>query len=122
MRIYLTARWARRDEMKLHRQELQKLGHEVTSRWLDEVDGVSPADAAAVDLNDIDDAEALIVFTDAPDVGYSTGGRHVEMGYAIGIGRHICVIGPRENVFHHLPQMNFVESVAKAAEFLLHVV
>ena len=51
--VYLTARWGRRDEMRLHREALVAAGHSVTSRWLDEEEGAAPAEAAQVDLDDI---------------------------------------------------------------------
>lgn len=62
---------------------------------------------AVEDIEDIDAADALIAFTEAPGdtPGRSRGGRHVEFGYAIGKGKPVCIVGIRENVFCHLPQV-----------------
>lgn len=114
MRIYLTARWARREEMKSVRNKLTEAGHEVTSRWLDEVDGTDPKHAADIDLVDIDDSQVLLCFSELPEVGYTTGGRHVEIGYAIANSTPVFVVGPRENVFFHLPEISVFATLEEA--------
>lgn len=35
----------------------------------------------------------------------SRGGRHVEFGMALALGKRVIVVGPRENVFHLLPEV-----------------
>lgn len=122
MRIYLASQWARRAEMRIRRQSIQALGHTCTSRWLDEAEGVPPAEAAQVDMADILAADSMILFTETPQAGYMTGGRHVECGFAIASGIPICVVGPRENIFHHLPQIyqadDLVGALARLGERL----
>jgi hypothetical protein len=61
---------------------------------------------ALADLEDLRKADTLIAFTDASD-RYSSGGRHVEFGVAVERGMEIYVIGPRENVFYALPEVNW---------------
>ena len=113
MKVYLAARYDRREEMKEHRKALNAAGITVTSRWLDEDE---PLDAdmwnkedswyihtSIVDLQDIEDANAVIFFSENPLVGIKRGGRHVEMGYALGREIPVVVIGGKENVFHYLP-------------------
>lgn len=106
MKIYLTARWGRREEMKAVREKLVAAGHVCTARWLDEPEETPYAVAAQMDLDDIDFADALIVFTETTDVGYLSGGRHVELGYALAKDKTIVLVGPRENVFCWLPQVS----------------
>lgn len=113
MKIYLAAQYARRDELKAMIPELESEGFFVTSRWLQENGNLngrltnSPkyinAEFAARDLEDIDNCDELILFSEDPLSGIPRGARHVELGYALGIGKRVSVIGPRENIFHFLP-------------------
>src|SRR3990167_11308999 len=85
MRIYLAARFGRRDELRGYRTALQSLGHEVFSSWLDAPDETAETDwtaAAKRDLAEVFDAELLITFTD-DGVGSGRGGHHAEFGAAL---------------------------------------
>lgn len=127
MRIYLAARYSRRDELCRYRSDLEALGHHVTSRWLDGThqlggDGLSvqAADAererfALEDHDDVEAAEVVISFTESPRSTSGCGGRHVEFGLAFALDKRCIIIGPRENVFHHLPG---VEHYATWNDFL----
>ena len=109
MKIYISARWQRRQEMQDYAKLLGE--HECCSRWLshkfDEYNH-KPAPngvleiSAAQDILDVIACDVFIGFTEQPEV-YSTGGRHVELGVALALGKEIILIGPKENVFHHLP-------------------
>ena len=109
MRIYIAGQYARRDEFREYAKDLLKRGHFVTSRWLQETlpldgiiaDSTHAAATANVDLIDIDDADAVVFFSEDPLIGVPRGGRHVEFGYALKAGKWIDVIGPMENVFHY---------------------
>ena len=112
MKVYLAAQYARRDELREYRTQLETLGIHVTSRWLDEnepLDGsmTHKEDAwythtALIDLEDINRADAMVFFSEDPLMGIPRGGRHVEFGYAIAKIKPIHVVGPRENVFHYI--------------------
>lgn len=121
MKFYLCARYSRRDELRSVREELQRLGHTVTSRWLDtnweekeRQDQVHSSAAppeyreqyAVADLEDVRAADCLIAFTEEPRSG-GRGGRHVEYGAALALGKRIIVVGHRENLFHHHPSVEF---------------
>lgn len=138
MKIYLAARYSRREELCLYRSQLQKLGHDVQARWLNgghqlsnegtpigdngEALVESGGDEAAKlrahfandDWEDVNAAECVINFTEAPRSGASRGGRHVEMGIALARGVRCIVIGYRENIFHWLPQVEFCENFDQA--------
>lgn len=115
MRFYLAGRYDRREELAHQAHFLECFGHHSTARWLtgahekpelagNSLDGYTTSELAgfaAQDLDDIDAADLVIAFTESNDVGYTSGGRHVELGYAIGKGKHIAIVGPRENVFMH---------------------
>lgn len=117
MKIYLAARYSRREELLGYARELEAMGHTITSRWLQgnhQIDdrGLSEEGSAAErtrfaeeDLDDLLAAECCVSFTEAPRSASSRGGRHVEFGIALQAG-HLCIVcGPRENVFHCLPQV-----------------
>jgi nucleoside 2-deoxyribosyltransferase len=64
-----------------------------------------------MDLDDIDRADALVLMTMPVGTMFSSGGRMVELGYAIGTGKRIFILGPRENIFCHLPRVIQCETV-----------
>lgn len=110
MNIYLSAQWSRRSEIEGYAQELRDLGHTVTSRWHhgepmgDDAEPTVEAWKvwAQADLEDIDDAHALIAFTE-PKGTMSRGGRHVEWGYWLARrdwDQPSIVIGPCESQFY----------------------
>jgi len=111
MRVYLASRYSRREELCRYRADLQAAGYTVTSRWLDgnhqiSDDGLS-AEAGAIerqrfaleDYEDVCAADLLIAFTEPPRSTSSRGGRHCEMGIALGQEMRVWVVGPTEQVF-----------------------
>ena len=120
-RIYLAARYSRRMELRGYARQLKALGHTITSRWLDgahEMDdrGLSleaPSQQrerfAREDWEDLVSADICVSFTETPRSSNSRGGRHVEFGAALALGIACVVIGPRENVFHCMPQVAIYE-------------
>ena len=119
--IYLAARYSRLDELNRYARQLRALGHRVEARWLlgahqihDGVlavetaeDEVPPQGAlfAQDDFEDLHAAGLVICFTEPPRSNASRGGRHVEFGIALGLGKPCWLVGPRENVFYCLPQV-----------------
>jgi hypothetical protein len=118
MRIYLSASYPRKHELRGYANRLIGLGQEITSSWLDEPeygdDGVSMTvgpnycELAARDCVDIDRSNAFVAFTEPPS-GPPRGGRHVEFGYAIAKNKALFVINHRENAFHHMPNVLFFD-------------
>jgi hypothetical protein len=101
---YLAARFSRRFELQGFRADLLRIGHSVTSRWIDQRDDSDEPNCAARDIEDIDTADVLILFTEAPRCP-TRGGRLVEYGIALGQRKPAIVIGPAENVFIDLPEV-----------------
>lgn len=106
--VYLAAAFRRQAEMRNYAQLVRAHGCTVTSRWLtaleDAPDDLDGQRVAAVQcLEDVAAADVVIAFTEPRDSGYWTGGRHVELGYALALRKRVFVLGPHENVFHAAP-------------------
>lgn len=123
MKFYIAARFSRRPECNRLAHELQALGHTITSRWVKpDSDHVKPtglsqqaADAertrfALEDLLDVQACDAVVSLMETPR-NNSRGGRHVEFGVGLGLGKALYIIGPRETVFHHLPEVKHYHTV-----------
>lgn len=118
--VYLAARFSRKNEIKAKSLELIELGINVTSRWLDETADPNSdlkefsddlhTQVAQTDIEDIDNADLLVLFTEDPELAFKRGGRHFESGYAYGKGTPMVTVGPKENVFHHLPKILNVDT------------
>lgn len=126
VRVYIAARYERREEMVERARELEAIGSVSTASWLDGVHealdtapgfGGKAADFAQDDLDDIDGSDWLVLFADTPGTP-SRGGRHTEFGYAYGEGIRTAVIGEPENVFHWLPE---VWRFGSWGDFLQHI-
>jgi nucleoside 2-deoxyribosyltransferase len=104
MKIYLASRYGRRAQLRKHRQELRRLGHECTSRWLDSDEEESAA-MAERDIQDVAACDTLILFCEAPRCG-TRNGRMVECGVALGLNKTVLAIGADiENIFLLLPDI-----------------
>lgn len=116
MKCYLAAGFSRKNEIAEKSQELENLGIKITSTWpheemtanakLHEVSDEYLRQHARKDLNEILAADALILFTQDPLVPFCRGGRMHEAGFAHALGKSILICGPRENLFHWLPEIN----------------
>lgn len=118
----MAARFSRRFELQGYRADLARIGHEVTARWIDDRDGADEAaDAsgcAVRDVQDVEIADGIIAFTEIPRTP-TRGGRHVEFGIAAAEGKRLIAVGPeRENVFYHLPEVEFFEDWPMALSIL----
>lgn len=110
LKVYLASRHEDRPEVIAVRKRLLKMDIEVTSRWLLEggvlktniVENEQKGSEHVLqnDLEDIDAADAVVVFSPKKAFGNSTGGRHVEFGYSLAKGKTLILVGYRENVFH----------------------
>ncbi len=122
MKIYIAARFSRRHEANELAHHLKAQGHTITSRWvLPEVDHVLPVGISAQaedlerrryameDCEDVLACDWMISLMEEPRSN-TRGGRHIEFGMALGLGKRLTIIGPRETVFHHLDQVEHFET------------
>lgn len=119
---YLAGRYCRRAELAEYAEQMKAAGHLITSRWLSgDHDDMDDAECSRIDMDDVYNAQNLLAFTENPRSVVSRGGRHVELGIAIGAmfyghpwgmptklgsqrfyngDRGIYVVGPIENIFY----------------------
>lgn len=117
MKIYVAchSRW----EAESTARGLRLGGHTITSRWhgraFHPTSHHTPAECEAIaqeDYEDIVAADALVLVA-GPDK-YS-GGKFVEAGIAIGLGKPVTVFGRRENMLLWLPSIRVVETMGDFA-------
>lgn len=141
MRIYLASQYGRRLELCGYREQLRAAGHNVQSQWLDGShqisdagtpigeagealveggDGSTSVKSAAMrnrfamdDFRDVTMCELLIAFTEQPRSSASRGGRHVELGIALGLMKRVWIVGPRENIFCWMEEVRQFETFAE---------
>jgi len=113
VKIYIAAKFARREDMRPMRDMIWGVGHEVVSTWLDEVKRPDGMDSvtfkkklAIKDLAEVISADLLILDTYNPS---ETGGKEVEFGIALGRfqTKLMWIVGPKRNVFHELADRVF---------------
>lgn len=119
MKIYMAAQYNRREEMARKAQYARENGILVVSTWLAPPTVNNPDSVeempwwgreAETDIRDIDTCDVFVLFAEPPGALQPRGGRHVEMGYALGLGKEVCVIGESENVFQSLRSVNHYDT------------
>ena len=125
MRIYLSAAYARRNEIAELAFRLRNLGADVVSTWHDgsaenehKMLDHQRGQAAAKDLCEVQRCDVLLALTDAmtPDLDLSGGMRHVEFGTAWAIGKRIWRVGPADHIGHNLPGVFVLATVEALIE------
>jgi len=123
---YVAARWDDRDDALLIKKLLEEHGIRVTSTWLTPHDNQSmdalkargpyevvkeARERAIKDFEDIDESDFIFVYSPRKGFRNATGGKHVELGYAMAKGKVVFLMGERENIFHYHPTVRVVDSV-----------
>jgi nucleoside 2-deoxyribosyltransferase len=105
-RIYIAGKFSAQARLRAERDKIQAARlATVSSSWLADVNETPEAAVYCArehvdrDLREIRQATMVIVDTQDESV---TGGREVEIGYALALGREVWRVGPQRNVFHQL--------------------
>ena len=136
MIAYLAARYSRREELCKHSNDLASLGFMINSHWLTHSEIQAKAETvdrhvqksipiegrpfAESDFKDIKQCDIFIGFSVEPGSVDNRGGNHVELGLALAWQKHIVIVGPRENVFHTLPQVRHFNRWLDARTYLIY--
>jgi hypothetical protein len=110
-KVYLCARTSMAALMEEYAAELRAAGHEVTSRWHSgalgsprlELGDPELTNRTVANLVDLREADSIIAFAAANPARPGRGGRHFELGAAVGWGLRAYFVGKPEHPFHNLP-------------------
>lgn len=121
-KVYLAARVSRRPDLQRWIANLEECDIEIVSRWaLKGSDHTAPSEGSPLappldreryaleDLEDIHACDAVISLMEEPRTA-TRGGRHVEFGYAMALDKQLWIVGPKETVFHELPNVRHYSS------------
>ena len=130
MKLYLAGRYSRKEEITKHAETIRATGLEVCSTWITEPHGpavqlkdVVPQELREYALRDLEElrlADAFVIYAESDQTYNKRGGRHVEHGFALALGKPIFVVGPHENIFHYLPSTQHFSSTEALVEALQH--
>jgi len=132
MKIYLAARFSKRHILQEWAEHLEGHGHEIVSRWSKrgsdhkKAPGLSKMAQASErrrfakeDIEDIHSCDCVLSLMEEPRTN-GRGGRHVEFGYGLAIGKIMVIVGHQETVFHHLPEVAHFWDFSDALDFINH--
>lgn len=111
MKVYIAAPYPVRERAATMMRVMELKGIEVTSRWLKAPDTMGD-EHARKDLEDVAAADVLLALNPEDWGDKGTGGRHVELGYALALGKPILLVGERTNIFHHLSSIVQVDEIS----------
>lgn len=109
-------------------ERLQSSGHTVTSRWImsdtkfnQGPDAYTDAERTAIAVMDEEDVrqatDGVVLIAEAPG-NMVPGGKHVETGMALALGRPVFVLGRKENIFHWHPAVRVFPDLDSLMEHL----
>lgn len=115
-------------EAKKLRNILIESGHVVTSRWITEdtkfhesINAYTDEERTHIsqlDEEDVRKAEDGLVLIAEKEGRCVPGGKHVETGIALCLGRSIYVIGHKENIFHWHPKVKTFKNVNEFLDYI----
>lgn len=113
MKIYIAHNFAARAYLKGVIQEIEALGHKVTSSWITDDSHLSEKNAvesANTDILDLERADAILLFTDQFSDRPGKG-KFVEFGYAIGRNKKLLLYGEDNScIFYNLLKCKRIKS------------
>ena len=109
--IYLASNWDSKPRMRALRDQIQLRGHTVLSSWLDDPTTEYIVDSPNDARNDLDEIRRCdLVVCDTAEQS-NTGGREVEVGFAMGRALPVWIIGPQRNIFHAIADRHYTNWV-----------
>jgi hypothetical protein len=112
LNVYIAGRYQDREELRDFAKHLEAVGdYKVISSWLHEdypptvaMKDLTPHDMhlmAEKDIEEIQDANLMVLFSQSDTAPTYRNGRLVEFGVALSVGMTVFVVGPAENIFFH---------------------
>lgn len=130
MYVYLASGFNRRRTLQIVEKLMEDRGIYNTASWIHLTDRPSRADddwpqfAREIALKNMDDlARAEAVYVDTAGIRVDNGGGvHTELGYALGKGLPVYIIGkPSKNSFQHLPESFGLKTYESWEDYLIDV-
>lgn len=118
MIVYIAAPFELRKEAAQLRAQLDVVDIGCCSRWIDLFGGQPATELAASDLADVREAHAVVLINPPSYANKGTGGRHVEIGFALALGITIVIHGVKSNIFHELPGVSVTQTVDELVAIL----
>jgi hypothetical protein len=121
-RFYIAASYPRKEEARKVALGLQEYGLRCTSQWLHRDEGYGKdgdermKKSAELDLADIKIAHFLIELSGDK---LSHGGRHCEVGIALGMYKPVFILGAQEQIFHWLPYVKVCQNMDELTKEVL---
>ncbi len=108
------------------KSELERRGHTCTARWIvedtkfgtGEYSDAERRSLAVADEEDVRSATDGLILLAESKGHLVPGGKHVETGMALALGRPVYVIGEPENMFHWHPRVEVFSEVGMFWRFL----
>lgn len=116
--IYLAASLLEDHQMIIWEKKLHLLGYPTINRWIfKELRATwTTQQSAEHDYQDLKSADVVLISTMVPS---TNGGRHTELGLALGLGKRVIMVGGyEENCFQWLPGVEMVKGLDDAIELL----
>jgi nucleoside 2-deoxyribosyltransferase len=127
-KVYLASQYHMKEQTRQYAKDLHAARLECTSDWLLEPHEASSKlvslhtdlkeQYAAQDLYDILRADAFVVFSVSETTEIVRGGMVFETGFAYAQRKPVIVCGPKQCIFHFLPDIRQVETWPEALAIL----
>lgn len=109
LKVYIAGHYDDKNRLRDQAARVAGTGSEVLSSWLKETYPATAAKGglsegqylffAERDLKEVAEADLIVVDTFGES---NRGGREVEFGFGLALGKRAFVVGPKRNVFHRL--------------------
>lgn len=118
IKIYVAAKWGRREDAASTARDLRAAGFLIVSSWHDgpeDWEGVPTPEQmrtiAVKDYVEVTTCDIVLSLTEEPGALQKYGSRHVEFGMGYALGKVCILLGPRELMFHHLPEVRRFDTI-----------
>jgi nucleoside 2-deoxyribosyltransferase len=128
LKVYLASQYGCKEQTRKCANDLRDVGIDCTSVWLNEPHDPTSrlvslhenlkVQYAEQDIADILRADIFVVFSVTEDTSIVRGGMVFETGFAYGQGKPVIVCGPKQCIFHFLPDIQQVETWTEALAIL----
>lgn len=119
LKVYIAGRFEDKQKISEIKRELEAAEIEVGSDWISMNAAVSDEERsrfAEIDLRQVRECDILVLFKPVDSHRDTSGGHHVETGYALALGKPVFLIGSAENIFHFHPNVREFDSVQSAIQ------